>query len=37
MVGAGDNVGDDFGVRRIRDRGFKDAYNRGIAIAEAAA
>src|SRR5713101_3751129 len=37
MMGAGDNVGNDFGIRGIGDRGFEDADDRGRPIAEAAA
>ena len=37
MMGAGDNVGNDFGIRGIWDRGFEDADDSGRSIAEAAA
>src|SRR5258707_4454771 len=37
MMGAGDNVGDDFGILGIRDRGFEDADDSGSSIAEATA
>src|SRR6266851_9048734 len=37
MMGAGNNVGNDFGIRGIGDRGFEDANDSGRSIAEAAA
>src|SRR4029077_16739732 len=37
MMGAGNNVGNDFSIRGIGDRGFEDADDRGRPIAEAAA
>src|SRR5712692_5527375 len=37
MMGAGDNVGNDFGIRGIGDRRFEDADDGGSSIAEAAA
>src|SRR5216684_5273758 len=36
MVGAGNNVGNDFRIRGIGDRGFEDADDRGRSIAHAA-
>src|SRR5882762_4737643 len=37
MMGAGNNVGNDFGIRGVGDRGFEDADDRGRSIAETAA
>jgi len=37
MMGASDNVGNDFSVRGILDRGFEDADDSGRSVAEAAA
>ena len=37
MMGAGDNVGNDFSIRGIWDRGFEDADDSGRSIAEATA
>src|SRR6266478_4733900 len=37
MMRAGDNVGNDFSVGRILDRGFEDADDSGRSIAEATA
>src|SRR5712691_2786063 len=37
MMGAGNNVGNDFSIRGILDRGFEDADDSGRSIAEAAA
>src|SRR5207247_8973107 len=37
MMRAGHNVGNDFGICRILDRGFEDADDSGRSIAEAAA
>src|SRR5712691_13527134 len=37
MMGAGDNVGNDFSIRGILDRGFEDADDRRRSVAEAAA
>src|SRR5438477_312367 len=37
MMGAGDNVGNDFSVRGILDRGFEDADDSRRSVAEAAA
>src|SRR5713226_3732701 len=37
MMGAGDNIGNDFSIRGIWDRGFEDADDSGRSIAEAAA
>src|SRR5713101_5431722 len=37
MMRAGDNVGNDFSIRGILDRGFEDADDSGRSIAEAAA
>src|SRR5260370_23307171 len=37
VMRAGDNVGDDFSIGRILDRGFEDADDSGSSIAEATA
>src|SRR5260370_4414273 len=37
VMRAGDNVGDDFSIGRILDRGFEDAEASGSSIAEATA